>query len=77
MRRSKFLLRIISDLEEKCKQKDATIAHLIKENELLSTQILIAQTSKLTATDLQRFKNLCNIDFPATTKVEKPENKIF
>ena len=67
----------IRNLTSECRTKDAIIKHLIDENSLLICNIVEAKTSKLTATDLQRFKEICKLDFPATTKVEKPENKIY
>lgn len=67
-KRTKFLLKRISSLENQCDLKDVTIKHLIKENELLATQIVIAQSSKLTTTELQRFKNICKLDFPNSKK---------
>lgn len=67
----------INKLTSECRAKDVVIKHLIDENSLLIQNIVECKMSKLTATELKRFKDACGLDFSATTKVEKPENKIY
>lgn len=70
----KVLLDRIKCLETELERKSKIIEHLIKENEMLVITSVSVPKDQLSSV-YGKFGT--NIDFPATTKVEKHENKLF